>query len=258
MVKSTEEAEVFTRNYAPPEKYIPYIKHFQDYYGFALSLFHFITDVNARNKIYSNGNESKYISRLFAVDDWVGGSLNEDTLQIVRDIFTEMNELEKGVIGIIDTDLPAITNAAKNDGSYFTAINLKNAMDAKLALDTPMYQRFYGVMTELNNYKFKHISNEITKGNVTQEIIRKPTAGERIRGAVNWFKRLATGKPVVEPITKSQRIQRLARSKKRLLKSGANVVISKGRSGRKRTDSKPKSTRIQRLKRTLKNLFKRR
>jgi serine/threonine protein kinase len=256
--KVTEEAVVFTRNYAPPERYIPYIKHFQDYYGFALSLFHFITDVNARNKIYSNGNESKYISQLFAVDDWVGGSLNEDTLHIVRDIFTEMNKLEKGVIGIIDTDLPAITNAAKNDGSYFTAINLKNAMDAKLALDTPMYQQFYGVMTKLNNYKFKHISNEITRGNVTQKIIRKPTAGERIRGAVNWFKRLATGKPVVEPITKSQRIQRLARSKKRLLKSGANVVISKGRSGRKQTDSKPKSTRIQRLKRTLKNLFKRR
>ncbi len=257
LAKVTEEAVVFTQAYAPPVDYIPYIKHFQDYYGFALSLFQFITGVNPRNKIYSRGNESKYISRLFAVDDWVGDSLNLETLQIVRDFFTEMNELEKGVIGTIDNYLPKLTKAMEHDTSYFTYVNLLNEMNAKLALDTSMYQRFYGAMTALNNYKFTHISSEITAGNVTKKNIRKPTAGERIKGTVAWFKRLATGKPVVEPITKSQRIQRLARSKKRLQKLGANLVIGSGRSGRIRADSKPKSTKMQRLKRTLKNLFRR-
>jgi serine/threonine protein kinase len=256
MVKSTDEPHTYTAIYAPPKEYAIYVKHFIDYYGFALSLYHFIVGRHARNPtIQSDLNNPFFIRRLFAVDDWVDGALTDDVLQIVRDIFSEMNELEKSVIGIVNDYLPRIKQAAVNDTSYFTSMNLINELNAKLALDTPMYQRFYSTMSALNNYKFTHISNQITNADVSSAVIKPVTASARIKGAVNWFKRLATGKPVVKPITKSQRIQRLARTKKQLLKRGANVTVTKGSS--KRVKPTAKSTRMQRIKRTLKNFFKR-
>jgi len=255
MVKSTDEPHTYTAIYAPPKIYAMYIKHFIDYYGFALSLYYFIVRMDARNyTIDSDMNEPYFIRRLYAVDDWVNGALTDDVLQIVRDVFSEMNELEKGVINIVNDYLPRIKQAADNDTSYFTSMNLINELNAKLSLDTPMYQRFYSTMSALNNYKFTHISNQITNADVSSAVIKPVTTSARIKGAVNWLKRLATGKPIVEPVTKSQRIQRLARTKKHLLKQGANVVITNGSSKR---PSAGKSTRMQRIKRTLKNFFKR-
>ena len=255
MVKYTDKPHTYTSNYAPPKDYIMYVKHFVDYYGFALSLYHFIVGRNARNPNATSDIENKYfIGRLYAVDDWVNGLLTDDVLQIVRDIFTEMNELERGVIKTIDNYLPRIKQADTNDSSYFTLMNLINELNSKLMLDTPMYQQFYSKMSALNNYKFIHISNKIKLSNVTPNVIKPLTVGERIKGAVHWFKRLATGKPVVEPITKSQRIQRLAKSKKRLLQSGANVVITKG-SSKHIIPNHPKSTPMQRVKKTFKNLL---
>ena len=256
MVKSTDEPNVYTAAYAPPREYVIYVKHFIDYYGFALSLYHFIVGRNARNPTEkSEINNPFFIRRLFAVDDWVDGALTRDVLQIVRDIFSEMNELETSVIDIVNDYLPKIKQAANNDMNYFTLMNLLTELNAKLALDTPMYQRFYSSMTALNNYKYIHISNQITSADITNASIKPVTAGDRIKGAVSWFKRLVTGKPVVEPITKSQRIQRLARTKKQLLKRGVNVTVTKGSS--KRAIPAAKSTRMQRIKRTLKNFFKR-
>lgn len=256
MVKSTDEPHAYTAIYAPPKEYVMYVKHFIDYYGFALSLYHFIVGRHARNPTeQSEINNPFFIRRLFAVDDWVDGALTDDVLQIVRDIFSEMNELEKSVIGIVNDYLPKLNQDVVSDMNYFTFMNLLTELNAKLALDTPMYQRFYSSMTTLNNYKFIHISNQITSADITKANIKPVTASARIKGAVNWFKRLATGKPIVVPVTKSQRIQRLARTKKQLLKRGANVTVTKGSS--KRTKPSVKSTRMQRIKRTLKNFFKR-
>jgi serine/threonine protein kinase len=261
-IKPIDSPSAVTLLYSPNINYVNYVKHFQDYCGFALSLYNFITNDMPREPIIcALGGDSKYIiNYIYNLNNtWADALLTEEVLKIVKTFFEELIILEKNVIDTIDKYFPDINNInSLNYDNHNNASLMEKIvkLNTELALDTSVYQNFYTKMSSLNNYKFVYTSNDITNQNVDNAIKTNMLADNT---TIQFIEELPSGVNKVNNLTRPQRIRRLGMSKKRLLKSGANVAIVKHNEPHALV-SHPlpiKLTGMQRIKHTLKNLLKR-